>query len=106
MKIKKLKIILFIMIIIFTGYNINHSHDVNNLSSLVLEDVEALARYELPDVVITCDSGSSGKCFDMSYEEGLYGYCSYSCDFTGYADDYCSSFFVDLVNLCSAMGAG
>lgn len=75
-----------------------------SLSDLTLADVEVLARYELPEVVIECDSGESGRCFEMGYEEGLYGVCRFFCYYTGYTGDYCSSLYVDFVNLCSAMG--
>ncbi|MEY8687494.1 NVEALA domain-containing protein [Bacteroides sp. AN502(2024)] len=59
------------------------------LSALALANVEALARYELPDVEITCGS-ESGKCWSM------YGDCYVSwviryenCRFTGYTYDSC-----------------
>lgn len=59
---------------------------------------------ELPDVIIECGTGGSGKCYDMKYIEGMMGVCYFYCTSTGDPDDYCSSFYVDLVNFCTMIG--
>lgn len=45
-----------------------------------------------------------GICYRMSYQEGLYGVCYFFCIATGGANDYCSSFYVNLVNFCTMIG--
>lgn len=91
------------VVAVVASYNVYQSKETA-LSNLVLADVEALAEYESPDFVITCDGGSSGSCFAMEYQEGLYGACYFSCNATGSPDDYCSGFYVDFVNFCSSLG--
>jgi len=60
----------------------------NSVSDIMLSKIEALANDEygggeLPEVVITCDTGGSGKCYAMRVEEGLYGVCRFYCEFSG-----------------------
>ncbi|WP_074434217.1 NVEALA domain-containing protein [Bacteroides neonati] len=103
---KKSFAILFVAVVaIFASYNIYQSQRAVHLSDLALANVEMLAYGEmLPEVDITCDSGSSGRCFKMGYQNGLYGVCYFYCNPTGYQSDYCSSFYVGLVNFCTAIG--
>ncbi len=82
-------LIAVVVIVAVAGYNIYASQNNVKLSALALANVEALARYELPDVEITCGS-ESGKCW------GMYGDCYVSwviryedCIFTGYTYDSC-----------------
>ena len=98
------RIVCAVAVAAIAAYGVYTNQKETQVSNLTLANVEALARYELPEVTIECDSGDSGKCFDMGYEEGLYGVCRFFCTYTGSTDDYCSSIYVDLVNLCSAMG--
>ncbi len=66
--------------------------DSTQFSGLMLENVEALT-YELPEVGIVCDQ-VEGKCF---YEGDNEAICPdtdetyYECEFTGIADDFCTS---------------
>ena len=46
----------------------------------------------------------ANTCFKMGYQEGLYGTCYFFCTFTGYQSDYCSSWYVNLVNFCTIIG--
>lgn len=46
----------------FAGYNIYQSQKMEMMSDLMLANVEALARYELPEVGVTCDS-NPGRCW-------------------------------------------
>lgn len=65
------------------------------LSDLTLADVEVLARYELPEVVIECDDGEpgGGQCWTGDCEPVYtsFGFFKeWDCyDFTGYMSDYC-----------------
>lgn len=76
----------------FAGYNMGQSQNEESaLSNLVLANVEALARGELPEVEISCGQ-SSGKCW------AAYGDCYVSwviryddCRFTGYTYNSCST---------------
>lgn len=104
MKKHLLRVFCAVAVAAIAGYGVYTHPKGTQVSNLTLANVEALARYELPEVTIECDSGKSGKCFVRDHEEGLYGVCRFFCTYTGYTDDYCSSIYVDLINLCSAMG--
>ncbi len=89
MKKKIMGLIAIVAIAVVAGYNIYTSQSNMRMSALVLANVEALARYELPEVEITCGS-ESGKCWRA------YGDCYVSwviryenCIFTGYTYDSC-----------------
>lgn len=71
---------------------------------LMLADVEVIARAELPEIEITCSSGSSGQCFQLHYTIEGEDICHAGCHFTGYQKDYCSGFLVGFVGLCSLLG--
>lgn len=64
-------------------------------------DGEIIDGGELPGGGITCDTGGSGKCY-QPYVETNHGdgYCTFDCMATGDKDDYCSSFFMGLLELC------
>jgi len=77
------------------------------VSDIVLSKVEALAddEYnggELPEVVISCDTGGSGKCYELWVEEGLFGACRFYCQFTGVTYSNCNQWCVLFFNFCSA----
>lgn len=61
----------------------------SSLSDVMLENVEALTDYELPAVVIGCDSQGWGKCYVSSglVIDGEHMY--YACKFDGSQDNYC-----------------
>ncbi|MEL5893768.1 NVEALA domain-containing protein [Bacteroides sp. GD17] len=88
---KKLFAILMVAVVAtFAGYNIYQSQRMETMSNLMLANVEALARYELPEVDVTCGSESgacwaaSGDCYVswfIRYDDCAFcGYTSYSCD--------------------------
>lgn len=86
---KKIMGLIAIVAIAAAGYNVYTSQNNVKLSALALANVEALARYEYPDVEITCGS-ETGQCWRM------YGDCYVSwtiryedCKFTGYIYDSC-----------------
>ncbi len=84
------KRVVIIAIIMFSGYVTYRSQKtISVMSKLTIENIEALARYELPEVEIICDTGGSGRCYIEMMEEGLYGIIRYWCEFTGSTSDYC-----------------
>lgn len=61
------------------------------VDNLLLENVEALTRGEIGEVVVTCSKGSSGQCFTRSLDLKLCGeYSYYACVYTGYTRDNCT----------------
>lgn len=113
MKNKSFGMLLVVVIILFTGYTTYSSNQVNrkladlslvNIESLAGEDDDVMDGGELSGGGITCNTGGSGICYRMSYQEGLYGVCYFFCIATGGANDYCSSFYVNLVNFCTMIG--
>lgn len=89
MKKKLRSIIALIFIVICAGYGAYNLQNDMMPSALALANIEALARYELPEVDITCGS-ESGSCWRM------YGDCYVSwviryedCTFTGFTYDSC-----------------
>lgn len=94
MKKKVMGIVAIVAIIAFVGYNIYTSQNNMKLSSLALANVEALARYEYPDVEITCNQSkydSPGQCWTE------YSYCLWfpdqnTCQFTGDMSDSCYTY--------------
>lgn len=84
-------------IVVITVLNVNLNSDPNNLSSVSLVNIEALAA-ELPEVVISCSttyhdcysisSSFSGKCWKPVSK--TIGNC---CQYTDYTSDYCCSIF-------------
>lgn len=76
----------------FAGYNtLKLQDDEKMLSDLVLANVEALARGELPEVEITCGA-TSGKCWAPSGDCYVSWVIKYeACRFTGYTYNSCSS---------------
>lgn len=73
------------------GWNYQQSKQCESLSELALANVEALARYELPDFEVTCGS-QEGKCWTTDYSNmyncGEYTMV-YGCNFTGSMSDTC-----------------
>lgn len=100
--------ILFVFIIVLAmigTYCVKNKEINSNLSLLTLANIEALARYEFPDVEITCDTGGSGQCYYVAVEEGLWGTCRFDCEFSGDSTSSCSSCWVNIANFCSAFAA-
>lgn len=60
------------------------------VDNLLLENVEALTRGEIGEVVVTCSRGSSGQCFTKGWDLKFCGeYSYYACVYTGYTRDSC-----------------
>ena len=69
----------------------NRTKDKINLSELTLENVEALSTTNLDEVVVTCSSGPTGKCYRKGCElKFCKKYSYYQCEYTGYMMDNCS----------------
>lgn len=86
MKTKGLKMILAVIFVALAGYGVFASQQKSdNLSDVMLENVEALADNELPEFTITCsqrcDDGI-GQCFTYDCNLGR-------CIATGVEDDHC-----------------
>ena len=79
MKDKSLKIALVVAIAAVTGYGIYTNQTEVTMSDVMLENVEALARYEGGDGMTDCPNGclaKSGVCFCRGfqpYEEKYWG---------------------------------
>lgn len=95
MKKNLIKTALIVVFFFAAGYTVyNAQNKTEKLSGLVLANVEALARYELPEVGITCSGGSMGACYITSGECWLdsMGYIRYpDCSFSGYMDFSCTT---------------
>lgn len=65
----------------------------SKLSSLTIENIEALTNEtELPEITITCSSGSDGQCFIQGDRLAMCGeYMYYPCKFLGIPDVSCSN---------------
>lgn len=109
---KKCKILMFAVVAIaIAAFNVrivlnsNRSYDLNmtTITAISGED-EPVDGGETGEVEIKCDTGGSGKCYKMGYQEGLYGVCYFFCTATGNTSDYCSSVYVNLVNFCTIIG--
>jgi hypothetical protein len=98
MKKKILGGIVVVAIAAVAAWNVSLNSQSNDLSDISLANVEALADYEVPEVVITCSatyqecysvaSNFSGKCWRATSD--VIGNCCY---FTGRTSDYCCSVF-------------
>ncbi|WP_276881399.1 NVEALA domain-containing protein [Bacteroides heparinolyticus] len=85
---KKIFAILIVAVVaVVAGYNVYQSQKGEMMSDLMLANVEALARYELPEVVVECGS-SEGQCWaDDGYEyewTPFGGFRVTRCKFVGY----------------------
>ncbi|ADV43351.1 NVEALA domain-containing protein [Bacteroides helcogenes] len=85
---KKLFAALIVAVIAtFAGYNIYQSQRMEPMSDLMLANVEALARYELPEVEVECGR-SQGRCWGNDGYEYTWtpfgGFKVTRCKFVGY----------------------
>ena len=87
MKTKGLKMILAVIFVALAGYGVFASQQKpDNLSDVMLENVEALADNELPEVEVTCSrtcSDGVGRCY---YVYDRWG----NCHFNGDQSCYCT----------------
>lgn len=76
------------------GYGVYANQKADAMSDLVLANVEALARYELPEVGITCNQNDytmPGQCWEDDGDCWRLGQRYRSCRFSGYAYRSCTS---------------
>ncbi|MGP1536176.1 NVEALA domain-containing protein [Bacteroides heparinolyticus] len=86
----KKKTFAILIVAVFLGYNVYQSQKGGMMSDLMLANVEALARYELPEVVVECDV-SPGRCW-MKGDLCMQGeYTGYRCVRTEHTWLYCTS---------------
>ena len=88
------RIVCAVAVAAIAAYGVYTHQKETQVSNLTLANVEALARYELPEVTITCDdSGSGGRCWSGDCEPVYtpFGFfLEWDCYlFTGYVSDYC-----------------
>ena len=78
----------------FAGYNIYQSQKMEMMSDLMLANVEALARYELPEMGLTCnqnDYTSPGQCWEEDGDCVRLMQHYRQCRFSGYQYKSCTS---------------
>lgn len=89
---KKIKIVASVAVAVLASVGAFMSMNIDNseLSELQMENIEAMT-YELPEVTVTCSSGTQGRCFSNFMGRwcmcGEYMY--QECHFTGYQYDSC-----------------
>ena len=80
------RIVCAVAVAAIAAYGVYTHQKETQVSNLTLANVEAWARYELPEVTITCDD--SGDCEIVYTPFGFFH--EWDCyDFTGYMSDYC-----------------
>lgn len=88
---KFLKIAFVAAFAAIAGYGVYASHKSDTMSDLALANIEALARYELPEVEIVCDN-NGGACWAISGDCYVSWVLRYDdCTFSGYMSDSCWS---------------
>lgn len=89
MKKNILKVALVAAFALIAGYTVYTSQKSVDLSALALDNVEALAYYESPDVVITCGK-DGGPCWFRSGDCYVGWFIRYDdCEFCGYTSFSC-----------------
>lgn len=77
--------------ILVAGYSVSVSQRTDSMSALMLANVEALARYELPDVEVTCNS-NPGRCWILSGMVCIrYGKTWQDCERVSNTNAHCST---------------
>ena len=86
------KIAIVAVIAAITGIGVYQAQQANiEMSDVMLANVEALARYELPEVDVTCDDGG-GVCWAVSGECYVSWFIHYpDCEFCGYTSSSCQT---------------
>lgn len=110
MKNMKLKVFLFLVVVLVAGYTAYSSVQINTkLADLSLMSIESLAG-ENDDIIdggeisgggITCDTGGSGKCYEPRVEHVYGEHCSFRCRATGDPDDYCNAILMGIIDFCT-----
>lgn len=89
------KIVCAVAVAAIAAYGVYTHQKETQVSNLTLANVEALARYELPEVTITCDDSEpgGGQCWSGDCEpvHTPFGpFLEWDCYFfSGYMSDYC-----------------
>ena len=86
MKKKIFSIVAAVAVVAAAGWSYQQSKQYDGMSELALANVEALARYELPDFEVNCGA-DEGKCWkeDWRSPSGIY----WSCKWSGSMQDIC-----------------
>ncbi len=89
----KIKFLAILLIVTLTSYNVYQNREKNrNLSSYFLANVEALVRYETPEVVISCNESKytpPGRCWISEGDCMFAGSIIDDCIFIGYQKFSC-----------------
>lgn len=94
MKKGLIKIVLVMAFLAVAGYGVYMNRTKETLSDVMLENLEALARYELPEVEIVCnqyDYTSPGQCWEEDGDCFRLMQWHRQCRFTGFQYIYCTS---------------
>ena len=89
------RIVCAVAVAAIAAYGVYTNQKETQVSNLTLANVEALARYELPEVTITCDDSEpgGGQCWSGDCEpvHTPFGpFLEWDCYFfSGYMSDYC-----------------
>lgn len=108
---KKIKMIMFAVVVIAiaalnakTVLNSNCSYDLNTttITAISGED-DPIDGGEIGGGEITCSTGGSGKCYEKKVENVDLHRCHVYCKASGRPKDYCSSFWMDVIDYCINM---
>lgn len=84
------KVVILAALAIIAGYNVYMSRPTEGMTELMLMNVEALAREELPEFEVVCGQ-SYGPCWKRGYLCYKGEYWGYNCDRSSDPNDNCSS---------------
>lgn len=105
---KKIKIVMFAVVVIaITALNVrtvlssDRSYDVNTstIEAISGED-DPIDGGEIGGGTIICNTGGSGKCYVKTVTTLSYNRCHVKCMSSGNPSDYCSAFWMDLIDFC------
>ena len=95
MRKKNLVTFVVAVVVTFVGYNMYKSYNMRSgLSDLMLANIDALARYELPEVEITCNGNNytePGQCWRSDGDCYIFPNYYQRCIFEGYQWLHCTS---------------
>lgn len=89
---KKLFIATVCVLGLFGAFTVKHSLSVRTqLSSLTIQNIEALTDTELPEFTVICSPGPDGKCYRAVSKMIKWGpyMADYDCEFSGKPNDEC-----------------
>ena len=105
---KKIKIVMFAVVVIaITALNVrtvlssDRSYDMNTstIEAISGED-DTIDGGEIGGVEIKCSTGGSGDCYQKRTETIDLHRCRVYCEATGVPKDYCSSFWMGVIDYC------